>query len=75
MTPTLVDTHCHLDSKYYPGGCDDALSRALEAGVVGFVAIGVGDTLGPAREALAIAARRPDVWAAVGIHRADSKRL
>ena len=69
----LIDTHCHLDAAYYPGGCDDALARAREAGVGAFVAIGVGDTLDPARQAIAVAERRPDVWASVGLHPHDAK--
>jgi TatD DNase family protein len=69
----LIDTHCHLDPAYYPSGADDALARARAAGVGAFVAIGVGDTLGPARHAIAVAERRPDVWASVGLHPHDAK--
>lgn len=69
----LIDTHCHLDAAYYPSGCDEALARARAAGVGGFVAIGVGDTLDPARQAIAVAERRPDVWASVGLHPHDAK--
>ncbi len=69
----LVDTHCHLDAQYYPDGCDGALERARAAGVGAFVAIGVGDTLEPARNAIAVASRRADVWAAVGLHPHDAK--
>ena len=71
----LIDSHCHLDAQYYPDGCDVALERARVEGVAGFVAIGVGEDLGPARAAVAIAARRADVWASVGIHPHDARCL
>jgi TatD DNase family protein len=67
----LIDTHCHLDSEYFPEGADETLSRARSAGVTGFVCIGVG-SLQQAESALAIAARRPDVWATVGVHPHDA---
>ncbi len=71
----LIDSHCHLDAQYYPDGCDVALDRARAEGVEGFVAIGVGEDLGPARAAIAVAARRPDVWASVGLHPHDARCL
>jgi TatD DNase family protein len=67
----LIDTHCHLDAEYFPEGEDETLARARSAGVTGFVCIGVG-SLEQARSALAIAARRPDVWATVGVHPHDA---
>jgi TatD DNase family protein len=72
MTP-LVDTHCHVDRAYYPNGPDVALDRARAAGIAAFVAIGVGETLEAPRYAAAVAARRPDVFAAVGLHPHDAK--
>jgi len=67
----LIDTHCHLDPQYFPEGADETLSRARSAGVTGFVCIGVG-SLEAAAGALALAARRPDVWATVGVHPHDA---
>ena len=55
MTLELVDTHCHLDPSYFPAGPDEALSRAAGEHVVGFVVVGVGSDLGPARAALGLA--------------------
>ena len=49
MAATLVDTHCHLDAQYFPEGPDDVLTRARASGVGGFVVIGVGSDLEPAR--------------------------
>jgi TatD DNase family protein len=69
----LVDAHCHLDASYFPEGPDPVIGRALETGVVGFVVVGVGDTLEPARSAVALAARLPErVCACVGIHPHDA---
>ncbi|HXK16210.1 MAG TPA: TatD family hydrolase [Polyangiaceae bacterium] len=67
----LIDTHCHLDPQYFPEGADETLSRARSAGVTGFVCIGVG-SLETAEAALALAARRADVWATVGVHPHDA---
>jgi len=72
----LVDTHCHLDPQYFPAGPDEALARAREAGVAGFVVIGVGSDLAPARAAVALARRLPvEAGAAVGVHPHDATTL
>jgi TatD DNase family protein len=69
----LIDTHCHLDCEYFPEGPDETLGRARSAGVTGFVCIGVG-SLQQTESALALAARRADVWATVGVHPHDAAR-
>src|SRR6185503_13373892 len=72
----LVDTHCHLDPGYFPAGPDEALARARTAGVGGFVVVGVGRDLAPARNAVALAHRLADhVGAAVGVHPHDATTL
>ena len=72
----LVDTHCHLDPQYFPAGPDEALARANAAGVGGFVVIGVGSDLAPARAAVALAKRIPDrAGCAVGVHPHDAITL
>lgn len=72
----LVDAHCHLDPGYFPEGPDAVLERARAAGVVGFVVVGVGEDLGPARAAVALAEARPrEISAAVGLHPHDAKAL
>jgi TatD DNase family protein len=69
----LVDAHCHLDPGYFPEGADAIMARAEVAGVVGFVVVGVGKDLTQARDAVALARRRPDrVCACVGIHPHDA---
>jgi TatD DNase family protein len=72
----LVDTHCHLDPHYFPTGADDVLGRASVAGVAGFVVIGVGADLAPARDAVALAKRHANrVSASVGVHPHDASSL
>jgi TatD DNase family protein len=73
---SLIDTHCHLDPQYFPAGPDEALARAAAVGIRGFVAIGVGQDLAPARAAVQIAKRMPDrIGAAVGVHPHDAVTL
>ena len=72
----LVDTHCHLDPQYFPAGPDEVLERARAAGVGGFVVIGVGTDLAPARAAVALAKRVSDrAGAAIGVHPHDAVTL
>jgi TatD DNase family protein len=72
----LVDTHCHLDPQYFPAGPDEVLERARAAGVGGFVVIGVGTDLAPARAAVALAKRLTDrAGAAIGVHPHDAITL
>jgi TatD DNase family protein len=74
--PPLVDSHCHLDPQYLPNGPDDVLARARAAGVIGFVVIGVGKDLAPARAAVALARRHVDrISATVGVHPHDASTL
>lgn len=76
MTASLVDTHCHLDPAYFPEGPDDVLGRARAAGVAGFVVVGVGSDLAPARAAVALAAKMPErIGAAAGVHPHDATSL
>jgi TatD DNase family protein len=76
MPPRLVDTHCHLDPQYFPAGPAEAVARAEALGVVGFVVIGVGGDLGPARSAVELASEHPDkIGAVVGVHPHDATTL
>jgi TatD DNase family protein len=68
----LIDTHCHLDATYFPDGPDAAIERAHLQGVDAFVVVGVGSTLEQARQAVALAARRPDCHAVTGVHPHDA---
>jgi TatD DNase family protein len=67
----LFDTHCHLDAGYFPEGADAVLERARAAGVGAFACIGVG-SIEMARFAVALAERRAEVVATVGVHPHDA---
>jgi TatD DNase family protein len=66
----LFDTHTHLHFPDFAGDVDAVLARARAAGVRGMLTIGTD--VETSRAAIAIAAREPDVWAAVGIHPHDA---
>lgn len=66
----LFDTHAHLHFPDYANDLDAVLERARAAGVRGMVTIG---TDGETNQAVvALARRRPEVWATVGIHPHDA---
>jgi len=67
---TWVDSQCHLQSLSDPEG---AIARAREAGVTGMVC--VGTDLETSRQAIELAARHPDVRAAVGLHPHDASKM
>lgn len=63
----LIDTHCHLDSKYFPEGAAEPIARARTEGVAAFICIGVG-SLERARETAALPEAHSCVVATVGVH-------
>src|SRR2546422_4774225 len=65
-TINLFDTHAHLHFPEFAGDLDAVLARARAAGVRRMLTIGTD--VATSRAAVAVAAREPDVWAAVGIH-------
>jgi TatD DNase family protein len=67
----LFDTHCHLDPATFPEGADAVIERARAAGVGAFTCVGVGSRE-LAHGAVALAERRRDVVATVGIHPHDA---
>jgi TatD DNase family protein len=67
----LVDTHCHLDPRYFAEGADPPIERARSAGVGALVCIGVGGLLA-AEHAVGLAHRRADIVATVGVHPHDA---
>lgn len=68
----LFDSHCHLDDKSYRSDRETVLQRAREAGVVGFMVVGIDPRT--AREAIRIAEEEPGVFASVGVHPHDAAR-
>ena len=61
-----IDTHCHLDEEAFAQDCAEAVQRAVDAGVVAMVAIGI--TLDGSRRSIELAQRFPSVYATVGLH-------
>jgi len=68
----FFDSHCHLTDERFSAEDtpDAAVARALEAGVVGLVTIGVGPE--DAAAALDIAERHAGVWSSAGVHPHDA---
>ncbi len=64
--PTLVDSHCHLDMEQFDADRAAVLERAQAHGVSMIVNPGI-DLL-HCRQAIDLADRHPQVYAAVGIH-------
>lgn len=62
----LIDSHCHLDLAQFDADRAEVLARARSAGVQAVVIPGID--LQQNRQALALAATEPDVYAAVGLH-------
>ncbi|MFC4456054.1 TatD family hydrolase [Deinococcus sonorensis] len=60
----MIDSHCHLDY------IEDAEAALGEQGLTGAVCIGASPD--HARNAVALAARHPQVWATVGLHPTDA---
>jgi TatD DNase family protein len=69
----LTDTHCHLDWRAYDDDREAVIERAVAAGVRRMITIGID--LATSRTAVALAARYPAVYAAVGVHPNDCAGL
>jgi TatD DNase family protein len=69
----LVDSHAHLDFPHFDQDRQAVLERAVEAGVAWI--LNVGADLASSRRAVALAAREPRIWAAVGVHPHDAATL
>src|SRR5207237_226900 len=66
----LFDTHAHLQFPEFAADLDDVLARARGAGVTQLVT--VGTDVETSRAAVELAARDPDIFAAVGVHPHDA---
>lgn len=66
----FVDSHCHL-AMTDAAAADAALQRATEAGVIGFMV--PATKLDDAAQAIDVAERHPQVWAAIGFHPHEAK--
>jgi TatD DNase family protein len=69
-----TDAHCHLEEETYGALLPQVLARARTAGVTRMIAVGASRVADGAREAVALAAQHPDVYATCGIHPHDAAR-
>ena len=65
----LTDTHCHLNFHKFNDDREAAIQRARNVGVTRFLVPGLDLT--SSREAIELAEKYPDVYAAVGFHPTD----
>lgn len=74
MVP-VIDSHCHLDFDDFAKDLPAVLERARQAGLVAMICVGSGADLATAQRAADLAAREPDVFAAIGIHPHDAAKI
>lgn len=70
---TLIDSHAHIYYRDYADDFDEMLTRAADAGL-GAILV-VGTDIESSREAVALAEKYPQLYAAVGIHPHDASRV
>ena len=69
----LTDSHAHLDFSQFDADRDAVIERAREAGLVAI--LNVGTDLASSKAAVALAERYDFIYAAVGFHPHDAKRV
>lgn len=69
----VIDTHCHLSDRRFDKDRDQVFDRARVSGVTHLVEIAYGP--GIWEKAFALAAERPGVYLAVGVHPSESARV
>ncbi|NLX90600.1 MAG: TatD family hydrolase [Firmicutes bacterium] len=69
----LVDSHAHLDFEDFDEDRDDVLERAQDAGVK--LILNVGFDLDSSRKAVELAEKYSQIFAAVGIHPHEAKKV
>ena len=68
-----IDAHCHLQFEGRGASPEEAVARAVGAGVERMVCIGTD--LATSREAVRLAGEFPEVWATVGLHPHDASKF
>jgi len=68
-----IDAHCHLQLEDRGPSPEEAVARAVDAGVERMVCIGTD--LATSAEAVRLAGVFPEVWATVGLHPHDASKL
>lgn len=70
----IVDSHCHLDDSKFDADREQAIERALAAGVERMMAIGTGDGPPDLETAVRQADRYPFIYATIGVHPHDAAK-
>ncbi len=70
MPISLVDSHAHLDDQRFADDLDAVLDRAAQAGIDTILTVGCD--LASSQRSIDLAARYPQVYAAIGIHPHDA---
>jgi len=69
----LIDTHCHLTFDELAGDIDSVIERSIAAGVTAWLTVGTDPEQN--RQAVELADRFENMYAAVGIHPHDAKTV
>ena len=69
----MIDSHCHLDFDAFDGIRDEVISEAVQTGI--HTLINVGVDLRSSRRAVELAAAHDAVYATVGVHPHDARKL
>lgn len=69
----IIDTHCHIQFKPLVNDLESVIHRAHEAGVEKMIVVGCD--IESTRSAIKIAESHDGIYAAVGLHPQDSKKL
>jgi TatD DNase family protein len=69
----MIDTHCHLSDKRFDQDREQAIARAMDAGVTHFIEIAYAPGIVP--RAHALAARHPNLFLCVGVHPGESGKV
>jgi TatD DNase family protein len=70
----LVDSHCHLDDEKFNEDREQAIERALAAGVERMLAIGTGGGPPDLEAGIRLADRHAPIYATVGVHPHDAAK-
>ena len=73
MTPSLIDTHCHLNYDYSPKSLDDLIREGIKNGISHFVTIGTDLTSIPRIQE--ISDTYDPIFHTIGIHPQDAPAL
>ena len=71
--PSLIDTHCHIQTAEFDDDRDEVLARAREAGVDTVIVVGGAGDLSTNDLAVRLAEEHEGLYATVGMHPHDAK--